>query len=1460
MALHLIVYGIFSALLIHSSLIHSLNSQVSSSNSSVQQVNYVTPNRSMPCLTDRHPCLTIDEYASQVDKLFLNDSIFSFDPGNHSLNIGINISGINNVSFTGLPNNSVTIMVLNRSACISWKDCKNIEIANITFMIKRNFSCVLLFNSVFCVKLSNITILGNTSYIGCSSIISERSVVDIHDSTFTGIRGNYGAALTASGSKINFAGNNRFLRNIAVSGGALFLYRSVVLFNGPGTNSLYENSVLHLENFIELRYKCFFTDLSMVYGWSVSSGGAIASHSSTIIILDYSSETSATSDSSFDFNTFSRCYPVNDSNYEHIDNQVMKLCKIKCDIHQNGETKLPCSCSKLGTKDFIPSLRFYYNFAFRNGGSIFSLNSSIKAVGTIEFVGNFARISGGVLYLRNTSFCFIGSPCFTHYHARHDNSLHLSSQMLFLNNSARREGGALYLAYTNIYYTFHGSVSFVNNSARYGGALYMRNSSISLNVDIHFSSNFTGVYILFMNNFVKIRGGAIFLTDSTNAQIYGRVSLIRNYANNSSGHGGAIYLKDSTTQIFGNISIVSNKANLGGSIVLDKSTMQMFGSTSLEENSAATKGGALYLNKATVQMCGSVAFVKSNANIGGAIHSDTSNISVGVNCNTHVRSTTIVFRQNTATYRGGAVSSIDSRLYFMGNANFDSNIAVYGGAIILDGTSKLNLYNITQNLTFYFINNHANVRGGVFYYDHSISSCDRFENYLYVYHRYSPKCFISFRDVSKLVALNNSASKAGSLLYSGKLGICYRYSGKKSILEGCTYRIKENYCSDLYLKFVTKPKFNYSIEDIDSELFFADTEGLKFCQWQYNFTSHNNVTVSVYPGEKFNVSLIAMGTFNLPVSTRILRKILFPTDEKIELKQAEPLKKVNSLICSTVSYYLLIQSITNQLTVHVKLYHKNPCDSLVEGVNLYIDIKSCPIGFQLSGEHQKCKCDKWLQDFGITECNIDTLSIERKKNTFWISKLANDTGLILHNGRCPFDFCKDNFVNVTLSNPCAQCDFNRTGTLCGQCREQYSLALGTLHCLKCVKSRYIALAIPFALAGIALVIVILLLHLTVDVGTLNGLIFYANIVHSNRQAYFQHAREIANFHAIFISWLNLDFGIETCFYDGMDTYAYSWLQFFFPFYLWFLIGAIIFICRYSQRLSNNLGRNPVAALGTVLFLSYGKILNAIIAPLSKTEIVFSSNVVSFSTLSVWLYDGSVEYFAESKHIVLGIFAILILLLAFVPYTFILLCGHWLIGYSDKCFLSWLNKIKPFLDVHYAPFKQKARYWVGLTLSARLALLLIIAINAVGSDDVNLLVITSVTAGLLSIKGRVYEHKYNDILESSFILNLCVLSVATLYLKGKNIESQPALLSASVGISFVIFIGILFFHIYLLFKSKNVLKCLANNSLLRKNWLLCKAFKIVPIEAESVTLKSNDQEVVTSSLVELREPLIDNDEV
>ena len=92
-----------------------------------------------------------------------------------------------------------------------------------------------------------------------------------------------------------------------------------------------------------------------------------------------------------------------------------------------------------------------------------------------------------------------------------------------------------------------------------------------------------------------------------------------------------------------------------------------------------------------------------------------------------------------------------------------------------------------------------------------------------------------------------------------------------------------------------------------------------------------------------------------------------------------------------------------------------------------------------------------------------------------------------------------------------------------------------------------------------LLIAMIVLNLTVTVGTINGLIFYANIVKLYESSFFPNGPIYVL--SQFISWLNLDFDIEMCFYNGMDSYGKVLLQYVFPLYIWCLIAFIIWLCR-----------------------------------------------------------------------------------------------------------------------------------------------------------------------------------------------------------------------------------------------------------------------------------------------------------
>ena len=149
---------------------------------------------------------------------------------------------------------------------------------------------------------------------------------------------------------------------------------------------------------------------------------------------------------------------------------------------------------------------------------------------------------------------------------------------------------------------------------------------------------------------------------------------------------------------------------------------------------------------------------------------------------------------------------------------------------------------------------------------------------------------------------------------------------------------------------------------------------------------------------------------------------------------------------------------------------------------------------------------------------------------------------------------------------------------------------------------------------------------------------------------------------------------------------------------------------------------------------------------------------------VWIHDANVSL---AKYIPLVLVAILFLFFLFLPYTLLLLLGQWLQSKSHFYLLFWVRnpKLKVILDTYRAPYKPKHHYWTGLLLLVRCALFLVFAFNISGDDGVNLLVISSTTYGIFvwfTLSGVVYKSWYLNVLEVSFILNLGMLVIATIY--------------------------------------------------------------------------------------------------
>ncbi|XP_065907497.1 uncharacterized protein [Dysidea avara] len=117
------------------------------------------------------------------------------------------------------------------------------------------------------------------------------------------------------------------------------------------------------------------------------------------------------------------------------------------------------------------------------------------------------------------------------------------------------------------------------------------------------------------------------------------------------------------------------------------------------------------------------------------------------------------------------------------------------------------------------------------------------------------------------------------------------------------------------------------------------------------------------------------------------------------------------------------------------LYHNSE-----EWVEMYtILLKPCPKAFSLHPQGY-CQCDPILSSHipSLTTCDIDHQTILCPANT-WISAHTINNSHSYHVSlHCPFDYCLPHSSQLNLSTPDSQCQFNRTGVLCGQCQHGLS--------------------------------------------------------------------------------------------------------------------------------------------------------------------------------------------------------------------------------------------------------------------------------------------------------------------------------------------------------------------------------------------------------------------------------------
>ena len=986
----------------------------------------------------------------------------------------------------------------------------------------------------------------------------------------------------------------------------------------------------------------------------------------------------------------------------------------------------------------------------------------------------------------------------------------------FSNNSATAFGGVFMVGFASM--EIH-NCSFYDGYAKEGGVIKVGNSSVN------FSS------CRFRGNKAYLTGGVVRLDQISKLYVYS-CSFIENQAY----AGGVIADKTSTFLILRDSIFLRNVVKgTGGVIFAVQSKITFRGACNLSDNNASS-GGAIHLTKSEADVYDELTVASNVANsTGGAIYLIRSNL----NC---WHSSTVVISHNNASINGGGIHAINSLITMYCDSNFNhkqallkfyENASPKGGGICLESYSQIFIFKTrsnASNISLHFVSNEAHDGEAVY-----ISDDTYFELCGIHSHRLS-ECFIQiltprsrsdYNLISNLTTVEfTGISNSSSLIFGGLLDRCSIDQFAEIVIEDGLPQVQVSSQSFQRTKYINGVTFLKMISNLNNTSSIYSTP-VRLClctQGLSNVTvpncSYTPPTVNVTRGEKFNVSLVAVDQVNRTIANTTIHAYLNSSDSGLDPGQIEQRTKDG---CTNLTYSI----ISKQPSVQLVMYAEGPCRNASRSqqrLNVSFLNCSCPLGFQVDGSEDNCHCSchPLLLPYIRTDLCDSTTQLIFRKSSAWISYIQNNNSnssssgyLIYH--YCPLDYCLPKFPNVpinlnTLNGSDAQCAHHRSGLLCGQCEPGRSLSYGSSHCLSHPRYSYLwpfAMSALFIILGVILVALLMFLNMTVAVGTINGLIFYSNIVGIGGDAF-----PLVNFFSGVTSLFNLQLRIDTCFFVGMDTFWKTWLQLAFPTYLIVLVIITILLSQHSMKFSRLIAKkNPVATLATLILLSYTTFLQNVISILSFANLYYPDG----SHRRVWLPDASVDYL-KGRHISLFIVAIFILIIG-IMYTCVLFTWQWILHYEDKPVFIWMRstKLKHFIEPYHAPYNFKHRYWTGLLLFMRIFLYLVFAFNVSGDPKVNLTAISLVIGGILFYKGqigRIYQKKAVDMIEMLCCLNICSYSVIQMYVLQRKTSHQQSINYAaylSGTVTFILLVSVIVYHVYCMLHAWCLQKLALNTS-------------------------------------------------
>ena len=501
------------------------------------------------------------------------------------------------------------------------------------------------------------------------------------------------------------------------------------------------------------------------------------------------------------------------------------------------------------------------------------------------------------LVVRSLAFDSCGDGTYAAFNMKSVSSVEISD-CSFKNNIG--SGGAVVVAHCNMLFIIN-SV-FENNSASVGGGLYTTKSTM----------NFTGN--TFTNNIATLRGAGVAHLDSN--ATYTETVTFRNNSCVSSGREIVNNDREFREGILSQINV--GKKSTGGAMFIKGSSV-VFENISIENN-IATYGGGVCILRSTIVFNGSTDIVSNRAEVSG----------------------------------GGVYAVDSSKLFFEGTSTFEDNTALNGGGLYL-ADSSLCFFSATAQQ--YYLQNYASDTGGAIYVADTTPSvyCDEnsaseglrslcfFQITVPIQNRLSSLSLDIMSIVFKtdfqtmIYFYNNTAIVEGGDLYGGTIDNC-----KLPSITICPNFCDFQSSGDVFNTMTTG--------DLD-----ISSAPVKVCSCEQQTPDCSQPSsIELYPGEKFNVFITAIGQRNATIPTVIQTQL----SENIKIQEVQNTQRTHgSQLCSELSFMVFsAESESGNLTLSID----SPCDQ--NALTIQINMQRCPHGFQLSASTNTCICDERLTE------------------------------------------------------------------------------------------------------------------------------------------------------------------------------------------------------------------------------------------------------------------------------------------------------------------------------------------------------------------------------------------------------------------------------------------------------------------------------------------------------------------